>query len=452
MNLISQMLAGMASPWSYPQSGSAPVADQPSSWNYSLPYGGANLSFPTYAPAVQVNPLAWQNTQSVLGLLLGNAGALANKYSYSNPFVWGAGGFSPQSQLGGVQPSWGGGFGQMAAPAPFWSGNDSKAAAPAWGGGFEQMASSAPRWSASSPQYAQPFAEHAVQSLGYGRMYMPETSGYTAFQDITHAPQGANDAKSPSRWNNAFFTDGSGPVFRNTGYAERTGYSSEVDDSSSRDMETRYLNFNNVNYIFGKQNVKVQNGGKSAEILYPEGSASPSMGKIGGASFQTSLGLRPSDEMHLKYNVTFGEDFDFRNGGKLPGLAGGAANSGGHQPNGKDGWSARIDFRKDGAAEIYAYLPTQKDPAIQALKKGDKGFSLGRVEGVFEPGGTYQIEERVKMNTPGKANGRLQLYVNGEKIVDQKGLVISNSPKLKADQLMFSTFFGGSEGRACQNF
>src|SRR5690606_37424639 len=91
--------------------------------------------------------------------------------------------------------------------------------------------------------------------------------------------------------------------------------------ASRRDRDTRHLNFNNVNYIFGKQNVNVKDGGKSADILYPEGSASPSMGKIGGASFQTNLGLRPSDEMTLNYKVTFGEGFDFRNGGKLPGLA-----------------------------------------------------------------------------------------------------------------------------------
>ena len=70
-------------------------------------------------------------------------------------------------------------------------------------------------------------------------------------------------------------------------------------------------------------------------VRYPEGSASPSVSRkkdrpLGGTQFYANLNIAPTDALKLSYYVRFSDDFEFVKGGKLPGLAGGAANSGGN--------------------------------------------------------------------------------------------------------------------------
>ena len=61
----------------------------------------------------------------------------------------------------------------------------------------------------------------------------------------------------------------------------------------------------------------------------------------GGAQWRLELG-DDYDELYLTYRVRFADEFNFVKGGKLPGLVGGEANTGGRVPTGRDGWSARM--------------------------------------------------------------------------------------------------------------
>ncbi len=183
--------------------------------------------------------------------------------------------------------------------------------------------------------------------------------------------------------------------------------------------------------------------GKSEPILrvdYPKGSASPSVSRkagvaLGGAQFYADLDLPPQDELRLSYDVRFSDNFDFVKGGKLPGLFGGAGASGGNIPDGTDGFSTRLMWRRDGDGEMYAYLPTSKG----------YGTSIERGAWQFEPGDWTRVEQEVKLNNPKRSDGEIRVWVNDELVIDQRDLKFRTTDSLKIDGVFFSTFFGGGD-------
>ena len=70
-----------------------------------------------------------------------------------------------------------------------------------------------------------------------------------------------------------------------------------------------------------------------------------------GVGWETPL--PKADEYYLSFDVMFSPGFDFDLGGKLPGLYGGKdinyIVAGGRTPDGYNGWSGRIMFKKDAA-------------------------------------------------------------------------------------------------------
>jgi hypothetical protein len=171
-------------------------------------------------------------------------------------------------------------------------------------------------------------------------------------------------------------------------------------------------------------------------VTYPAGSASPTVtrdgGKAGGA--QSYLHLPHSAEaMTLTYSVRFQPGFRFVKGGKLPGLFGGDAGSGGRHESA--GFSTRFMWRAGGAGEVYAYFPNAKG----------YGASLGRGRWRFTPGRWVKIAQRVVLNTPGRKNGTITVWVNGRQVFTQGGLTYRNKGNVQIDGLFFSTFFGGGD-------
>jgi len=175
-------------------------------------------------------------------------------------------------------------------------------------------------------------------------------------------------------------------------------------------------------------------------VHYPAGSASPSVSRktgapLGGVQFYAGLGLTPTDEIHLSYFIRFSDNFDFVKGGKLPGLFGGTVHSGGNIPDGTNGFSTRYMWRKDGQGEIYAYLPSSSK----------YGTSIGRGAWHFEPGKWHYLEQRVVLNQPGEADGLIQVWLDGELVLEQTELEFRTNDQLKIEGLFFSTFFGGGD-------
>ncbi len=195
---------------------------------------------------------------------------------------------------------------------------------------------------------------------------------------------------------------------------------------------------------FGRENLDVLEDSKFGHILrvnYPKDSASPSLNKeegapVGGAQLylQPLKGV-PADRLHLRYYVRFPEDFDFVKGGKLPGLYGGTVTGGRRSPDGTDGFSTRLMWRRDGVGEVYAYLATSEE----------EGTSLGRGSWSFQPGRWHVIEQEVSLNRPDNQDGSIRVWLDNREVLNETNLQFRTTNKLKIEGVFFSTFFGGSD-------
>lgn len=172
-------------------------------------------------------------------------------------------------------------------------------------------------------------------------------------------------------------------------------------------------------------------GGNALVLRYPRGAVGP---KNGGGLFIARV--EPAPEYTLTYRVRFSNGFDFRNGGKLPGLSsGGGRYSGSRVPKTGDGWSARMRFGPNGEAAVYLYYVDMP---------GDVGVVLPLGGARFEPGRWHTIVQRVRVNDGDAPNGAIQVWLDGELRLDRRDLRLRLGGKGLVDSLCFSTFHGGS--------
>jgi hypothetical protein len=55
------------------------------------------------------------------------------------------------------------------------------------------------------------------------------------------------------------------------------------------------------------------------------------------------------------------------------------------------------------------------------------------------------MEQEVRLNTPGQADGSITVWLNGNQVFQQTGMVYRTTGDLRIDGLFFSTFFGGGD-------
>ena len=174
--------------------------------------------------------------------------------------------------------------------------------------------------------------------------------------------------------------------------------------------------------------------GRSLRVVYPQGGVGPSEG---GAQWKLALDTT-YDQLFLSYWLRFDEGFDFVKGGKLPGLMGGTANTGGDKPDGTDGFTARMMWRADGKVVQYVYHPDQPNSYGEDFEWNEGG------QRYFVPGQWHNVEHRVVMNTPGQYDGIVEGWFDGELALHIDGLRFRTADAFSIDGLYFSTFFGGS--------
>lgn len=164
------------------------------------------------------------------------------------------------------------------------------------------------------------------------------------------------------------------------------------------------------------------------------------VGKIGpeegGAGWRMPFGRHEAAEM--SYTLRFSKDFDFVKGGKLPGLCGGPENvSGGRPADGKNGFSARLMWRRDGRGEAYVYHKNQK---------GSYGDSFAFPDDFRFPTNTpVKVRIAVTMNTPGKRDGSLRVWIDDKLFVERRDMEWRSVGAFGVDGLYFETFHGGGD-------
>jgi nitrous oxidase accessory protein NosD len=193
--------------------------------------------------------------------------------------------------------------------------------------------------------------------------------------------------------------------------------------------------------------------GSAMSVFYPAGSDGT---KDTGAQWKYELGGE-YEEVFLSYRIKFKSGFDFVRGGKLPGLAGGSAPTGSTTADGVNGWTGRMMWRTDFTgdsgdpeqltAEGISYAKYTHSGFAQDGTQEDKAYWTGAdgARTVLHSGVWYKVAQRVKMNTPGAFDGVLQIWIDGELVLDQQDLRFRLVNDLKIDQMYFSTFFGGNE-------
>jgi len=148
--------------------------------------------------------------------------------------------------------------------------------------------------------------------------------------------------------------------------------------------------------------------------------------------------LPPREEYTLEYDVRFGDEkgekFDFRRGGKLPGLAGGKATSGGRKPQG-DGWTVRYMWRDEGHLVVYAYH-------MDITGKYGDDFPL-KIQA--KKGQWYKLSMTVRVNGEGKSDGLIRVRVDGKEVLDKTGLRFRSGRQAPVDCFFFAHFWGGQD-------
>lgn len=210
------------------------------------------------------------------------------------------------------------------------------------------------------------------------------------------------------------------------------------------EMRTDWSTQWNFGVAEGRAEIIDRAGCRALRVHYPEGQVGP---RTNGASWQHNLG-DDFDELWLRYDIRFGEGFQFRAGGKLPGFFGGARNTGGAAPGPDEGFSARLMWREDGQMTTYLYHPDQPRNwgeyywwRGEEVAVNESGPGSGQV--VFRPGTWYSVEQRVRLNTPGLRDGIVEQWVDGELALRVTGLQFRLSDSWGIDGLYFNTFFGG---------
>jgi hypothetical protein len=107
-------------------------------------------------------------------------------------------------------------------------------------------------------------------------------------------------------------------------------------------------------------------------------------------------------------------------------------------------------WRGEGDGEFYTYLPpgspeNQRVCNVKPLSDCNPtyGASIARGSFRFATGGWTTVSERIRLNDAGKANGEIELFVNGKSVVNVDGLVLRDKSEGRFRGMQMQTFFGG---------
>jgi hypothetical protein len=181
-----------------------------------------------------------------------------------------------------------------------------------------------------------------------------------------------------------------------------------------------------------------RDGRRWLRASYAKGAVGPDQG---GGGWRMPFGER--EEAELRYTVRFEEGFDFNKGGKMPGLCGGPKTiTGGDAVNGKDGFSVRLMWRKEGRGQAYVYHMDQPS------KYGDE-FDFPE-SFRFPVGVPVTIRMQVRINTPSKKDGAIRIWTTplggAEQLqLEKTGLRFRQVSDYGIDSLLFNTFHGGGD-------
>jgi hypothetical protein len=153
---------------------------------------------------------------------------------------------------------------------------------------------------------------------------------------------------------------------------------------------------------------------------------------------------------YFRYHLRLGARWDpMVDGGKMPGFAGtyGQAGWGQRRVDGSNGWSARgAFFRHRGpVSSAERVFGTYAYTAASNSELGDVwGWNLGPT-GRLQKQRWYAIEQFVQLNTPGKSNGILRVWIDGALAFSKEDVRFRDTAALKVESVWLNVYHGGVE-------
>jgi hypothetical protein len=181
--------------------------------------------------------------------------------------------------------------------------------------------------------------------------------------------------------------------------------------------------------------VRVKSGpGTVLEVDLPKGSLGPRSTVVkGGVGFQWRPNrIDGARAACLTYSVWLPFDFDFKKGGTLPGLYGASEAGRGD----KTVFAARYMWREGGKAEILATLPVNGEARTSSSDADAFRLQAGR---------WTKIEQEIVLNTPGMKDGALRVWVDGQQVVEKKGIVLRDSEQVGFGGVQADVYYGGTD-------
>lgn len=188
----------------------------------------------------------------------------------------------------------------------------------------------------------------------------------------------------------------------------------------------------------GRLSVVKTGGGLGYRIDLVPGEIGPERGGVGWR-----FPIDGADAAELRYTVTFSHDFDWVKGGKLPGLCGGRESvTGGNPATGTNGFSARLMWRSDGRGEAYVYHMHQPERYGESMPF-PRDFR-------FPTAAPIGVRMRVVMNTPGRRDGGLDVWIRlpdaaEAHVLSRADMEWRSTTDIAVDSVLFQAFHGGGD-------
>ena len=169
--------------------------------------------------------------------------------------------------------------------------------------------------------------------------------------------------------------------------------------------------------------------------------------------FPRTPGQAEPQEAYLRYYLWLGPEWsNSPDAGKLPGLAGtyGRVAWGGRGWDGQKGWSARGSFMKSVGPGHPAYKRLMVGSYVYHSKSPNiygEIFSWGAGGGaaLLETGRWYCIEQHIRLNTPGREDGVLRAWVDGQPVFEKRDLRLRDTMTVGIQNAWMDVYMGGSQ-------
>jgi len=184
--------------------------------------------------------------------------------------------------------------------------------------------------------------------------------------------------------------------------------------------------------------------GKALRVTVPRGVHTGLQKQITLAALN---GGKEPEEAYFRYHLWLDGSWDpYIDGGKMPGFAGtyGQAGWGGRAVDGNNGWSARGAFMRADPGDagrgigsyVYTAAPNERSGAIWGWNLGPTGW--------LPKGRWVAVEQHLRLNTPGRPDGVLRAWIDGQLAFEKRDIHWRDSATLKIETLWMNVYHGGS--------